>query len=118
MRFLARSFRIDSLAPLFGNYCNQRSGFTGMGVRFGQESASRWGLPIGTPVGITGYYPTGVETMRLLVIAFVWWVISGWAFSPDSRVIGGPFDTFAKCDAAGRQLPSQYYASGWHCDSE
>ncbi len=34
------------------------------------------------------------------------------------KVIGGPFDSFAKCDAAGHRLPYQYYVSGWHCDSE
>ena len=56
--------------------------------------------------------------MRVLAIAFVWWFISGWAFSTDSQVIGGPFDSFARCDAAGHHLPYQYSVCGWHCDSE
>jgi hypothetical protein len=39
-------------------------------------------------------------------------------FSLDSQVVGGPFDSFAKCNNAGSHLPYQYYVSGWHCDSE
>ena len=45
--------------------------------------------------------------MRVLAIALVWWLMSGWAFSPDSQVISGPFDTFAKCNNAGNHLPYQ-----------
>ncbi len=40
---------------------------------------------------------------------------------PDKRKRAGanpPFDSFAKCDAAGHHLPYQYYVSGWHCDAE
>ena len=40
--------------------------------------------------------------MAVSVIALVWWLMSGWAFSPDSQVISGPFDTFAKCINAGQ----------------
>ncbi len=56
--------------------------------------------------------------MKFLATALVWWLMTGWAFSTDSQVIGGPFDSFAKCDAAGHHLPYQYYVSGWQCDSE
>jgi len=56
--------------------------------------------------------------VKFLATALLWWLMSGWAFSTDSQVIGGPFDSFAKCDAAGHHLPYQYYVSGWHCDSE
>ncbi len=56
--------------------------------------------------------------VKFLATAFVWWLMSCWAFSPDSHLIGRPFDSFTKCDAAGHHLSFQYYASGWHCDSE
>jgi hypothetical protein len=46
----------------------------------------------------------------------VWWLMTGWAFSQDSLVTGGPFQTFGQCDQAGDHLPSQYYVKGWHCD--
>ena len=56
--------------------------------------------------------------MRVLAIVLVWWLMSGWAFSPDSQVIGGPFNSFGDCNKARNHLPYQYYVSGWHCDSE
>jgi len=55
---------------------------------------------------------------KLLAAVFVWWLMSGWAFSPDSRVISGPFRSFGDCNMAGNHLPYQYYVDGWHCDSD
>jgi len=54
---------------------------------------------------------------RVIAVATVWWLMTGWAFSPDSQVIGGPFQTFGQCNQAGNHLPYQYYTLGWHCDS-
>ena len=44
--------------------------------------------------------------------------MTGWAISPDSRVIAGPFKSFGACEQAGSQLPYQCYTDGWHCESE
>jgi len=54
---------------------------------------------------------------KVVAFAAVWWLMTGWAFSPDSRVISGPFQTFGQCDQAGSRLPYQYSALGWHCDN-
>jgi len=55
---------------------------------------------------------------KVMAFTAVWWLMTGWAFSSDSRVIGGPFQTFGQCDQAGNHLPYQYYTLGWHCDSD
>jgi hypothetical protein len=58
------------------------------------------------------------QMRRVIAVAAVWWLMTGWAFSPDSQVIGGPFQIFGQCNQAGNHLPYQYYVSGWHCESD
>jgi len=62
---------------------------------------------------------SGTARVRVLVAAvtMVWWLMTGWSFSPDSGVITGPFGSFGDCNAAGQKLPFMYWTSGWHCDA-